>query len=185
MPQGYYALRRTRCAANVFRRSPEFLQARGVESGPWNAADRGRYRPARHPIASRWCIRLPHIEGLIAGIYEIRVLDMDRRYMVIQPGGIDPATVPTIIDLHGSGLSPEEHVAVTDARSFAALGAVMVIPQAGIPFRLLAEWPAGWAWNVPGSPLPGESAARDEPNDMARTRSRKSQPAGSSPEPNP
>jgi hypothetical protein len=151
------------------------MERRG--SRPLSAGEAPNREPVVHP--------LPHIEGLIAGTYEIRVLDMDRRYMVIQPGGIDPATVPTIIDLHGSGLSPEEHVAVTDARSFAALGAVMVIPQAGIPFRLLAEWPAGWAWNVPGSPLPGESAARDEPNDMARTRSRKSQPAGSSPEPNP
>ena len=58
-------------------------------------------------------------------------------------------------------------MAVTAARSFAAVGAVVVVPQAGIPFRLLAEWPAGWAWNVPGSPLPGESIARDEPDDMA------------------
>jgi len=133
------------------------MERRG--SRPLSAGEAPNREPVVHP--------LPHIEGLIAGTYEIRVLDMDRRYLVIQPGGIDPATVPTIIDLHGSGLSPEEHVAVTDARSFAALGAVMVIPQAGIPFRLLAEWPAGWAWNVPGSPLPGESAARDEPNDMA------------------
>ena len=95
------------------------------------------------------------------------MLGVNRRYLVIQPDGIEPATVPTIIDLHGSGLSPEEHVAVTDAQSFAALGAVIVVPQAGIPFRLLADWPEGWAWNVPGSPLPGESAARHEPDDMA------------------
>jgi polyhydroxybutyrate depolymerase len=42
-----------------------------------------------------------------------------------------------------------------------------VIPQAGIPFRMLADWPAGWAWNVPGSPLPGEMIPRDEPDDVA------------------
>ena len=108
-----------------------------------------------------------HAEGVTAGTYEIPVLGSVRRYLVIRPRGIDPTTVPTIIDLHGSGSWPEEHVAVTAARSFAAAGAVMVVPQAGIPFRLLAEWPAGWAWNVPGSPLPGESIARDEPDDMA------------------
>ncbi len=106
-------------------------------------------------------------ERVTSGAYEIDVLGSVRRYVVIRPRGIDPATVPTIIDLHGSGSWPQEHVAVTAARSFAAVGAVVVVPQAGIPFRLLAEWPAGWAWNVPGSPLPGESIARDEPDDMA------------------
>ncbi len=87
--------------------------------------------------------------------------------MVLRPYGVDAATVPTIIDLHGSGSWPDEHVAVTAARSLAAGGAIVVVPQAGIPFRLLAEWPAGWAWNVPGSPLPGETVARDGPDELA------------------
>jgi polyhydroxybutyrate depolymerase len=108
-----------------------------------------------------------HTDGVASGAYEIEVLGSVRRYVVFRPRGIDPATVPTIIDLHGSGSWPNEHVAVTAARAFAAVGAVVVVPQAGIPFRLLEERPAGWAWNVPGSPLPGESAARDEPDDMA------------------
>jgi polyhydroxybutyrate depolymerase len=107
-----------------------------------------------------------HTEGVTSGTYEIEVLGSVRRYVVIRPRGIDPATVPTIIDLHGSGSWPEDHVAVTAARGFAAVGAVVVVPQAGIPFRLLPEWSAGWAWNVPGSPLLGESVARDEPDDM-------------------
>jgi polyhydroxybutyrate depolymerase len=105
--------------------------------------------------------------GLTEGAFDIEVSGVHRRYLVIQPNGIDAAGVPTIIDLHGSGSWPAEHAAVTDARTFAALGAVIVVPQAGIPFRLLAGWPEGWAWNVPGSPLPGESVARDEPDDMA------------------
>jgi polyhydroxybutyrate depolymerase len=106
-------------------------------------------------------------EDVTSGAYEIQVLGSVRRYLVIQARGIDPATVPTIVDLHGSGSWPEEHQAVTAAPAFAARGAVLVVPHAGIPFRLLAQWPAGWAWNVPGSPLPGESIARDEPDDMA------------------
>ena len=106
-------------------------------------------------------------EGVTSGAYEIEVLGSVRRYVVIRPRGIDPATVPTIIDLHGSGSWPKEHVAVTAGRAFAAVGAVVVVAQAGIPFRLLLGWPAGWAWNVPGSPLLGESVARDEPDDMA------------------
>jgi polyhydroxybutyrate depolymerase len=106
-------------------------------------------------------------EDVTSGAYEIEVLGAVRRYVLLRARGVDPATVPTIIDLHGSGSWPEEHAAVTAGRSFAAAGAVVVVPQAGIPFRLLAGWPAGWAWNVPGSPLPGESDARDEPDDLA------------------
>ena len=108
-----------------------------------------------------------HIDGVTSETYEIQVLGSARRYRVMRLRGVDSATVPTILDLHGSGSWPEEHLAVTAARSFAALGAVVVVPQANIPFQLLAEWPAGWAWNVPGSPLPGETIARDEPDDLA------------------
>lgn len=106
-------------------------------------------------------------DGVISATYEIPTPGSVRRYLVLRPSGIDPATVPAIIDLHGSGSWPDEHVGVTAARSFAALGAVIIVPQAGIPFRLLADWPAGWAWNVPGSPLPGEVTAREEPDDVA------------------
>jgi polyhydroxybutyrate depolymerase len=108
-----------------------------------------------------------HAEGVTAGAFEIEVLGAIRRYVLLQARGVDPDTVPTLIDLHGSGSWPEEHVAVAGARSFAAAGAVVVVPQAGIPFQLLAEWPTGWAWSVPGSPLPDESIPRDEPDDLA------------------
>jgi polyhydroxybutyrate depolymerase len=106
-------------------------------------------------------------ERVTSTTYECQVQGRVRRYLVIRLRGIDSATVPTIIDLHGSGSWPEEQVAVSAARSHAADGAVVVVPQAGIAFRLLAGWPAGWAWNVPGSPLPGESVARAEPDDLA------------------
>jgi hypothetical protein len=52
-----------------------------------------------------------------AGTYGIGVLGENRRYLVIQPGGIEPTTAPTIIDLHGSGSWPEEHVAVSGPNS--------------------------------------------------------------------
>ena len=106
-------------------------------------------------------------DDVTTSVYEMRMSDLVRRYLVLEPRGLDAASVPAIIDLHGSGSSPEEHIAVTAARSTAATGAIVVVPQAGIPFRLLADWPSGWAWNVPGSPLPGETTARDEPDDVA------------------
>jgi polyhydroxybutyrate depolymerase len=102
-----------------------------------------------------------------SGAHELKMPDTVRRYVVIRPRGMDPASAPTIIDLHGSGSWPAEHVAVTGAETTAARGAVVVVPQAGIPFRLLAQWPEGWAWNVPDSPLPGETTARADPDDVA------------------
>jgi hypothetical protein len=47
-------------------------------------------------------------EDVTSGAYEIQVLGSVRRYLVIQARGIDPATVPTIVDLHGSGSWPED-----------------------------------------------------------------------------
>lgn len=106
-------------------------------------------------------------EGVTSEACEMRQRGAVRRYVVIRPDGMDPGTLPTVVDLHGSGSWPEEHAAVTAARASAAAGAVVVVPQAGIPFRMLADWPMGWAWNVPGSPLPGEAVSREEPDDMA------------------
>jgi polyhydroxybutyrate depolymerase len=106
-------------------------------------------------------------DGVVSEWFEIRALGTLRRYLVIRPGGTDPATLPTVVDLHGSGSGPDEHAAITAAREFAALGAFIAVPQAGIDFRMLADWPAGWAWNVPGSPLPGEDTPRDKPDDVA------------------
>jgi polyhydroxybutyrate depolymerase len=110
-------------------------------------------------------------DGVTSEQFEIRTLGAIRRYLVIRPARWDPGTIPVVVDLHGSGSWPEEHAAVTEARAYAALGAVIVVPQAAISFRMLADWPAGWAWNVPGSPLPGEVTPRDQPDDAAFIRS--------------
>ena len=45
-------------------------------------------------------------------------------------------------------------------------GAMVLTPQALLPFRYGAILPEGFAWNVPGSPLPGEDTPRDEPDDV-------------------
>jgi polyhydroxybutyrate depolymerase len=90
-------------------------------------------------------------DGVVSDSFAIRVFGAIRRYLLIRPDGTDPATLPTVVDLHGSGSWPEEHVAITDARAFAARGAIVAVPEAGVRFQMLAGWPTGWAWNVPGS----------------------------------
>jgi polyhydroxybutyrate depolymerase len=89
-----------------------------------------------------------------------------RRYILLRPTGSDGRSMPVVVDLHGSGSWPEEHVAVTDARELAASGAVVVVPEAAIPFQFMAGSPRGLAWHVPGSPLPGESTPRAGPDDI-------------------
>src|ERR1700760_4507560 len=100
-------------------------------------------------------------EGVTSESYGIRRPGSIRQYVMIRPVGVDPATLPAVVDLHGSGSWPEEHADITAARALAAAGAVVVIPEAGIPFRMVEVGPMGRAWNVPGSPLPGESDPRD------------------------
>lgn len=71
-----------------------------------------------------------------------------------------------IVSLHGSGFTAPNHEAMIDAAELSRLGALVLTPQALIPFRYGDGFPAGFGWNVPGSPLPGEDAAREEPDDV-------------------
>lgn len=103
----------------------------------------------------------------IAQTHEFTTGGVVRRYSLIAPSDADLGALPVVVDLHGSGSNPHEHLEVTEAATSAARGALVVLPWAGIPFRLLEGWPAGWAWNVPGNPLPGETVVREEPDDVA------------------
>jgi polyhydroxybutyrate depolymerase len=69
--------------------------------------------------------------------------------------------------LHGSGFTADTYATTSDALHLAARGAIVVMPEAVIPFRLNPAWPWGFAWNVPNSPLPGESSPRQQPDDVA------------------
>lgn len=72
-----------------------------------------------------------------------------------------------VISLHGSGFTAQSHAITTDMRHLADRGAVVVMPQAAISFRLGSQWPWGFAWNIPGTPLPGETSLREGPDDPA------------------
>ncbi len=73
------------------------------------------------------------------------------------------------VELHGSGMDAERQRAISrlDAR-LPAQGVAVLLPQAAIAFQLMAGLEAGFAWNVPGVPLPGTAdAAPDAPDDLA------------------
>lgn len=96
------------------------------------------------------------------------VVDQDgneRTCLTIGSPSLQPQRV--IISLHGSGFDARSHDLLTDSDQNVRSGAVVLIPQAAIPFRLFPADPEGFAWNVPGTPLPGESCARAKPDDVA------------------
>ncbi len=51
-------------------------------------------------------------------------------------------------------LTADTFAVTSDAGHLAARGAVVVLPQAAIPFRLNPAWPRGFAWNIPDSRFP-------------------------------
>lgn len=74
---------------------------------------------------------------------------LTRRYLVHAPRRDDPArSAPLIVDLHGSGSTPEEELAISGlAAASGAYGAIVVAPAAVMP-----RSGGGTAWNVPRDP---------------------------------
>lgn len=92
-----------------------------------------------------------------------------RRYVVLAGAPLECRRV--VISLHGSGFTADGYAITSDAQHLVTRGAAVILPQAMIPFRLSPEWPCGFAWNIPNSPLPGESSPRHQPDDVAFIRS--------------
>lgn len=90
----------------------------------------------------------------------------DRKYTLVKPATGGSGGLPLIVELHGSGFDPAGQLRVSRSAELAARGAVVVLPQGQIRYSLFAGWPPGYAWNVPGSPLPGETMPRTEPDDV-------------------
>jgi polyhydroxybutyrate depolymerase len=88
-----------------------------------------------------------------------------RRYLILTTDPLACARV--VISLHGSGFTADTYAVTSDAWHLAAPGAVVVLPQAAIPFRLGPVWPLGFAWNILGNLLPGQSLPHDHPDDVA------------------
>jgi polyhydroxybutyrate depolymerase len=105
--------------------------------------------------------------GAFVKTWETEFQGQVRRFLVSRPQRIPDHPLPVILEVHGSGLGAATQLATSGAAVRARDSAVVIVPQAAIPFRLRPDLPAGWAWNVPGSPLPGEPGVRpDLPDDV-------------------
>lgn len=98
--------------------------------------------------------------GVFTEAWETETEDGMRRFLLSRPPGTPDHPLPVILDVHGSGLDAAAQLLTSGAAHRARNSAVVILPQAAIPFRLRPDLPAGWAWNVPGSPLPGEASVR-------------------------
>lgn len=95
----------------------------------------------------------------------LQIGGVQRHYLTVRPRTVTGAG-PLIVTLHGSGLDPIDQLRVSRIDRLARSGAVVVAPRGQISYALMEGWPLGWAWNVPGSPLPGEDEPRREPDDI-------------------
>ena len=78
----------------------------------------------------------------------------DREAILVPPLSGDP--VALAVELHGSGLDPLRQYRMSGlADLLTAEDVAVLLPQAAMPFRLIPELASGFAWNVPGVPLPG------------------------------
>jgi polyhydroxybutyrate depolymerase len=109
-------------------------------------------------------------EGVLADVViERRILVSSagsREYVLVKPVTGGSRELPLIVELHGSGFDPADQLRVSRSARLAARGAVVALPRGKIRYSLMAGWPRGYAWNVPGSPLPGETEPRREPDDV-------------------
>jgi polyhydroxybutyrate depolymerase len=91
---------------------------------------------------------------------------LTRTYLTMSSGAPPEGIRPVVIDLHGSGCTPGEQITASAPHFALNGGALVVVPEGALPFRLQDSRPLGRAWNVPGAPLPGETTARASPDDV-------------------
>jgi len=99
------------------------------------------------PEAGRTCTGKAHAPGLAA--YELPG-DPGRQYRLFVPHGYTgAASLPVILDFHGSGSGPEQELEISGMTSVAEQGRfLLILPVARVPVPS-----GGYTWNVP--PVPG------------------------------
>ena len=66
------------------------------------------------------------------------------------------------VELHGSGLDPLRQDAMSRlADRLGEQGVAVLLPQGGTPFQLRPDLDEGFAWQIPGAPLPGAAEVAD------------------------
>ena len=80
----------------------------------------------------------------------------DRRALLVTPASGRPRGL--LVELHGSGLDIKRHRRMTGlAEMLVPQRLAVLLPQAARPFRSQPALEPGYAWNIPGAPLPGAS----------------------------
>lgn len=91
-----------------------------------------------------------------------------REYLVYVPERLDPGrAAPAVINLHGSGSTPQQQLAISGMAAAAeARGFVVILPVAVVPFPA-----GGFTWNVPADPRAADDVQYviDVLDDAART----------------
>lgn len=88
-----------------------------------------------------------------------------RSYLLIEPAQPTRRPLPAIVDLHGSGLRPEDHARTADSYALAE-DALVLLPFGVLPFQIRPDLPPATSWSVPGAPLPGEEGVRHDAEDV-------------------
>ncbi len=71
-----------------------------------------------------------------------------------------------VVELHGSGLDVPRQRSMSGLSDQLLLrGFAVLMPQGAIPFHMMPELAPGFAWNIPGAPLPGRSQPEDFAHD--------------------
>jgi polyhydroxybutyrate depolymerase len=93
-----------------------------------------------------------------------------RTALLVRPDAAS-APRPLVIELHGSGHSGADQLAVSGFAERAQNdGFIVAAPDALTPVRTRPEWPEGRAWNVPGVPLVTGERPEHPPDDVAFVR---------------
>lgn len=99
--------------------------------------------------------------------HELTVRRTVRRFLLFRPTSPPTDPMPLVVDLHGSGSSPAQHARISRSPELVTYGALVALPAAAVSFSFPPARPAGFAWTIPGVPLPGESTPAPGPDDIA------------------
>ena len=167
---------RSTCIGKQFASAHDQAE-RSIQSD-WTTADH-KTGHMDGPGGSHSSIERSHAEINPAAAMEIRERKMSgtwREVTLTAAGRSSLLHIPSsktpralVVELHGSGLDPSRHSAMSRlSKLMCPEDFAVLLPQGAVPFKLRDDIPIGFAWNIPGTPLPGQvNALTGGDNDVA------------------